>query len=433
MASKLAGVLIFLMMCFSVLNDVFGGDGNQFWLYLVAGLCSWAAALLLLPSIGRIQVFQAGTIAAIGVVLLVLATRAGGELNVSAVISKNASLVTMIASVGFLRLVALSGSPANKALPVGTAAYFKTLLGVSLFGTVINISAPILFADRLHAEKRLTPLASASITRIFSGCSGWSPFFGGMAAILTYVPDVRLGFVMAVCLPFALVGFCIVCVEALCFKRSQISSFHGYPVQFNSLWVPVSLSLVVIAITLLAPHWSILTSISVAALLLTVSVLSIRSAFSGLQAVWMHIVHQLPKMANELLLFLVAGVLAEGLASVISTGQLSMPVFNFGLFQAMLLLSAMIVVSAVGVHPVVIVAGLTPLLLTLNPSTDLLAIVYLLAWSLGTCASPLSGTHLVFQGRYGIPSWKGAMWNWPYVGVMLLLAFPFLALVSRSL
>lgn len=429
--SRIAGVLIFLMIVLSLLHDISGGGAPSLH-YLLAGVCSWVAAGLLLPALGRIQLFQAGTIALVGAVLLLIAWTAGSAISVPAVVSKNASLVSMIASVGFLRLITLSNTT-ERQLPVGAGAYFKTLFGVSVFGTVINISAPILFADRLHQDKQLSRFASSSITRVFSGCSAWSPFFGGMAAILTYVPDVSLIVVMAVCFPFALAGLLVVCVEAWLFKQQTLKDFHGYPVRFNSLWVPVSLSLLVISVSALAPDWSILTCISLSALVLTIVVLFFRLGAQGIGALREHIEKQLPRMVNELLLFLVAGVLAEGLASVISTGQLSVPAFQFGTIEAMLLLTLMIIVSAVGVHPVVIVAGVTPLLLTMEPGTNLLAIVYLLAWSLGTCASPLSGTHLVFQGRYAIPSWKGAMWNWPYVVVMLVLAFPFLAMVNAIL
>jgi hypothetical protein len=430
MLTKVAGVLVFCMIAFDLLHDISGYGEPLF--YLLAGGCSWAAALLLLPVLSRKTIIQVGVILLGAVLLLVVAYRAGGDLNYVAVLGKNASLVAMIASVGFLRLIALPGN-AEDSLPCGVAAYYKTVLGVSLFGSVINISAPILFADRLYEEKRLTRLAASSITRVFSGCSAWSPFFGGMAAILTYVPGVSLWKVMIVCFPFAMTGLLVVALDTWFFKRRQLANFRGYPVQFCSLWVPASLSLLVIVLIFVAPDWSILTCISVAALTLSFAVVLARSGRRGVWEIRQHITAQLPRMANELLLFLVAGVLAEGLASVIATGQLNFPLTSFGTQAAIVLLCAMVVVSAFGVHPVVIVAGLTPLLLTAGPSPDLLAVVYLFAWSLGACASPLSGTHLVFQGRYQIPSWRGALWNWPYVLVMLVLACSYLLLLSVRL
>ena len=137
-------------------------------------------------------------------------------------------------------------------------------------------------------------------------------------------------------------------------------------------------------------------------------------------------------MINELQLFLAAGVLAAGLATLI--GGNFIPVVNgFTASSAALLLGAMIILAVAGVHPVVMVTGATPLIMSLNPAPDLLAVCYLLAWGLGTCASPLSGTHLVFQGRYGIPSWRAAAWNLPYVAFMYALAVVLLHLVANVL
>jgi len=142
------------------------------------------------------------------------------------------------------------------------------------------------------------------------------------------------------------------------------------------------------------------------------------------------VVDGLPRMANELQLFLAAGVLAAGLSSAIAGNEV--PLLNrFGAQEASLLLGFMVLLAVAGVHPVVTITGATPLIMTLQPAPDLLAVCYLLAWGLGTCASPLSGTNLVFQGRYGIPSWKGAFWNWPYVACMYLVAIGLLGLVAQ--
>ena len=73
------------------------------------------------------------------------------------------------------------------------------------------------------------------------------------------------------------------------------------------------------------------------------------------------------------------------------------------------------------------------MILGLDPNPELLAATFLFGWHLGTCASPLSGTNLVFQGRYDIPSWKMALWNWPYALTMLAVAALWLPLVNQIL
>ncbi len=428
MRDKAAGLLLLLMTCASLLSDI-AGESLRGGFYLLAGVCSWVAAALLVIRVNRFQQLQAGVIGVAGLCLLALAWRTGSQIDIISAVSKNAALVAMIASVGFLRLIALSGQ-STQSTPVGASAFFKTLFGLSVFGSVINISAPIFFADRLYAENRLGKLASSSFTRIFSGCSAWSPFFGGMAAVLLYVPEFSLGRVMMICFPFAVIGFAVVVAQAWWFNRDEVLRFHGCPVQFTSLWVPLALSVLVISLTTLLPQWSILTCISLGALMLTISVLLITLRTRGLTVLKQHVNNQLPRMGSELLLFLVAGVLAQGLASYLGSSNWLLPAISFGPLQATLLLALMIIAGIVGIHPVVTVAGLSPLLLTMNPDVHLLAVTYLFAWSLGTSASPLSGTHLVFQGRYGINSWKGAMWNWPYVAVMFFAAIPLLLLTS---
>ncbi len=431
MRDKASGLLLFLMIWASLFSDIFAQQMRA-GLVVLAGCCSWAAAVILVSRVSRFQKYQAGTIGGAGLLLMMLSVFSGSSIDVVSAISKNAALVSMIASVGFLRLIALSDNH-ETSLPVGSMAFFKTLFGVSVFGSVINISAPILFADRLHTESMLTRLASASFTRVFSGCSAWSPFFGGMAAVLIYVPGFKLSVVMLLCLPFAIIGFFVVCLEAWFLKRDELKEFRGYPVKFSSLWIPLVLTAMVVTMTTLKPDWSILTCISLSALVLTIAVLLMRLKLGAVNTLQQHIATQLPRMANELLLFLVAGLLAQGLAGYIHGGGWSLPAMNFGPLQAAGLLFAMILAGIIGVHPIVTVAGLSPLLLTMNPNVHLLAVTYLFAWSLGTSASPLSGTHLVFQGRYGINSWKGAVWNWPYVAVMFLVAVPMLYLVSHLL
>lgn len=121
MASRLiAGWLIFAMMCFSVLADV-GPVSVSDVLYLLAGVAAWLAALLLVAQISRFQLMQAGAIGCVGLILMWLASQSGSDSGLVSALSKNTGLITMIASVGFLRLVALSDNTALE-LPVGPAA-----------------------------------------------------------------------------------------------------------------------------------------------------------------------------------------------------------------------------------------------------------------------------------------------------------------------
>ncbi|MEZ5740124.1 MAG: hypothetical protein R3E68_12185 [Burkholderiaceae bacterium] len=182
----------------------------------------------------------------------------------------------MIASVSFLRLVAMPvAAPGNEgqALPVGRRAFVSTMASVALFGSFINISAPILIADRLAQGGRLSRMTSQSLTRVFSGCPAWSPFFGGMAVVLTYVSDTRLPFVMLAGLPFAMVGLAYVIGEASLRHRDELAVFRGYPMGLSSLWVPAVLAVAVSVGYAALERAPILLIIAVASLAVTIVVL----------------------------------------------------------------------------------------------------------------------------------------------------------------
>lgn len=439
MRVAIGGILTALMMLLTLISDI----SEQLLPLWVAGIVGWCAVFLLFADVKKSQRYQTTVIIVVGLILLTAGQAQDGSAQWVQAIGNNAGLVSMLASVGFLRLIALPANVAknaanasdknqNASLPVGFRAYVKTLAGVCLFGSVINISAPILFADRLYKHDALGRLASQSITRVFTSTSTWSPFFGGMAAVLISVPDMRLGFVIIACIPFAIASFVVVVLEVRLRYWQQVQTFKGYPVNFYNLWIPAALASIILVLTRLAPAWSVLTHISLSALILSIVVLWWRERVGAVKSLARFVVEGLPTMVNELQLFLAAGVLAAGLATMISDGFL--PVLpDFTASAAAVLLGAMILLAVLGVHPVVLVTGATPLILSLNPQPDLLAVCYLLAWGLGTCASPLSGTHLVFQGRYGIPSWKGALWNWSYVAFMYLLAVLLLYVVASVL
>lgn len=428
MRVAVGGISITLMVLLTLVSDI-APSAIPVW---VAGLFGWIAVFLLFRGVKKSQRYQALVILLVGGILLMIGQLRDGQALWLQSIGSNAGLVSMLASVGFLRLIALPVNEAHTPLPVGFKALVKTLAGVSLFGSVINLSAPILFADRLHKHDALGRLASQSITRIFTSTSAWSPFFGGMAAVITNVPDMRPGFVIVACLPFAITSFVVVLLEVRLRYWRQVQTFKGYPVNFYNLWIPAALASIILLLRALTPELSVLTHISLSALILTVVVLFWRERSGCNKTLSRFIVEGLPTMINELQLFLAAGVLAAGLATLFD-GSFASASTGFTASSAAMLLGVMILLAVVGVHPVVMIAGATPLIISLNPAPDLLAVCYLLAWGLGTCASPLSGTHLVFQGRYDIPSWKGAVWNWPYVAFMYVLSVILLYLVAGSL
>ena len=428
-----AGLLILAMVLLTILDNLASWRFSD-PLRWVAGISAWLATLLLIRRATFFLRIQVGILLGAGLGMILLAHGRGAAIDPLSAISTNTGLLSMIAAVGFLRLVALPRPGEVRRLPVGRRAYLQTLASIGVFSSVINISAPVLIADRIHRERPLDRFTTQSVIRVFCGMSNWSPFFGAMAAVLTYVGGARLDLIMLACLPFSLLCVAVVYLEARWRYPDRMIGFVGYPMEREALLVPAMLLLLVAVSAQVFPGISILALIAVCALAVSALLLAVRHG-PGEMASRMrdHTLTFLPRMVGELSLFLSAGVFAVGMAAMIDSGLITSPFTRFDGVTAAQLLCLMLVAALVGIHPIILVSSLTPMVMALDPNPTLLAIVYLTAWNLGTGSSYLSGTQLIFQGRYGIPSWKSASWNWPYALVMFLLASGWLLVLSRFL
>jgi len=423
--------LILLMIVVTILTgfEVLPAGFNSLW---VAGIASWLAALLLFVDTPRILKIQVSLILLIGIGMIVYAHQQTAVIDPTSLVSSNTGLMTMIASVGFLRLVVIPETMQEESLPTGGKAFLQTILGLNLSSSIINISAPILISDRIHRKRPLQRFTAQTFTRVFCGVSSWSPFFGAMAVVLTYASQASLVWIIVAGFPFMLVGLIGVYIEARLRYPAEVENFVGYPTHLSALKVPAILIVVVITMSWLFPHKSILVLIAISALLVTTSVLLLRQGIGGtITRLQEYSTTGLPRIVNELCLFLAAGVLAGGISALILHGVIENPFTEFDSVTAALVLAIMLLCAFCGIHPIIMISSFAPMILTLNPDPNLLAVTFLFAWHIGTCSNPLSGTNLVFQGRYGIPGWKLAFWNWPYALAMLVVGVIWLQVVAR--
>ena len=419
------------MILVTVLNG-FGLLSTDFDPLWIAGLAAWAAALLLFVDTSRVLKIQVSLILLAGGAMLLYAESHGAHIEADRLVNANTGLMTMIAAVGFLRLVVIPDTLQEESLPVGPRAFLQTLIGLNISSSIINISAPILISDRIHRKRPLQRFTAQTFTRVFCGVSSWSPFFGAMAVVLTYVSDASLGWIIVAGFPFMLVGFIGVYIEARLRYADEVQGFVGYPTHFAALEVPALLIIVVIALSRAFADLPILVVIAISALLVTVAVLLIRiGARASLRGLSEYTTMGLPRIVNELCLFLAAGVLAGGISALILNGVLENPFDQFDAVTAAEVLAIMLFCAFCGIHPIIMISSFAPMIMTLDPNPNLLAATFLFAWHLGTCSNPLSGTNLVFQGRYGLPGWKLAFWNWPYALCMLVVAALWLQVVAR--
>ena len=430
---RLAGWLILLMILITILTG-FGLLRPAFNPLWIAGAAAWLAALLLFADTTRVLKIQVSLILAAGTGLMLYAGRRSAGIDADIVISSSTGLMTMITAVGFLRLVLLPEDGQQEKLPVGKKAFLQTILGLNLSSSVINISAPILIADRIHRQRPIDRFTAQTFTRVFCGVSSWSPFFGAMAVVLTYVGGASLWWIFVAGFPFMLAGLLGVYLEARLRFDAEMQRFVGYPTQLNALLVPALLIAAVVALAQLLPGIPILVLIAVSALLVTAALLLLRHGIgASLRRLGEHISGGLPRVVNELCLFLSAGVLAAGIGALIDNGVIDNPFTGFDALTAAEVLAIMLLCAVCGIHPIIMISSFAPMIMTLDPDPNLLAATFLFAWNIGTCANPLSGTNLVFQGRYAIPGWKIAYWNWPYAFAMLLLGSLWLQAVARIL
>ena len=149
------------------------------------------------------------------------------------------------------------------------------------------------------------------------------------------------------------------------------------------------------------------------------------------------VVERFPAIGGQLVLFLGAGLLAAGINSALSVIDFGaghgLPLFNhFGWLEASLTLLLIFLVAIIGVHPLISISGMAPLLWPLSPDPSLLGMCFLLGWGLATGTSPLSGSNLALASRYNLSAGLLLRWNLLYgllmYGVACLLMGGFIAL-----
>jgi len=402
----LAGWLLTLMVAASVTPGVS---------LLPAGLLAWTAALLLSYRLGRRQRIQSAWLLGLGIAGIVWGGWRGAAPDLSHILAGNQGLVSLLTAVSFLRLVTRpEAADRNAPPPRGRAALWRTLIGVHLFGAVINLSTVVILGDRMATRGRLGKRRALALSRGFAAAAFWSPFFSAMAAALTYAPGARLATVVLAGLPMAAVSLWLTARDIDPENPKLGAPFVGYPMRFGALWIPGLLVAIVLTAHALVARWSILAIIALSAPLLTVGILLAQRRREAWAPLGDHIRHGLAGTVNELALFLSAGVLAAGLTS--ATRQLGgwLPFERFGPTQAGLLLAIMIGLAALGVHPIITIAACGVWLAPLHPEPNLLAITLLMAWGIGVPANPLSGLHLMMQGRYRIDGYAFLRWNAGY-------------------
>lgn len=412
---KVAGFFIAVALTLVILQAC-GLNISKAW----AGSVYWIAAILLWTKLGQRNRIQSLILFGIGTLCISVALIQGRSIDFERLLTGNSALISMLIAVSFLAMV--SRPESEEQLPRGKRAISSTLLAVHLFGSVINISSIFIIGDRISQKisnkHELSKDQTLVLVRGFSVAAFWSPFFAAMAVALSYAPELKIISLWSVGMPLA--GCAMLITFWQISRRGSTQSFTGYPMHYGGLILPITLAIGVFAIRYVNSDISILSIITILAPLLTILVLMARHKKPA-QKLGQHVSVRLPQMANELMLFQAASVLGFGLQLITSDMQYWLPFSAFGAVEASLLLAVIVTLALIGIHPIISIAALGPLLLPLAPNHTLLALVFLGGWAMGSAVGPLSGMNLAMQGRYGIDSFKIMRWNLGFTLVMFFL------------
>lgn len=371
-----------------------------------AAILGWLATCRLgrrLPKASRRQALWLG-----GIGLLFWATallRQTPASPLTAVVT-NQPLLMMFAGVSFLSLATPVQDPAKGRKP---GSLIGTLLGVHLFGAVINISVLYLFGDRMQRNDTLDRRQVIVLGRSYSAGAAWSPFFVAMGVALAYAPGLDF---------MALLPWGLACAALLLlltyFDAWRIDGdFIGYPLQAQALVLPSLMAITVVLMHHFWPSLAIPLIISIVSPLFAILLMPHGMKRTRLQN---FLNGGLARVVPQFALFLAAGVFSSGLTALLVSWPegFALPIDKFNQWHAWVTLGIIVFFAFIGIHPLVGVATLAPLLAPLSPDPTLLGMVFLMGWAVGTGSSPLSGSNLALSARYGVKAKDILRWNLPY-------------------
>ncbi|WP_419770701.1 MAG: tellurium resistance protein TerC [Candidatus Marinarcus sp.] len=425
LSEPIAGILIFIS--FLLTNYAYFINNN---LFIFAGIFAWVALMILFHKIANKKLIY---------ILLILtfcsifiSSYNHFEIDFKKAIVVNQYLLTLLIGVAFLRLVAIPKEEKIKQLPTGKSAFFKTYVGIHLFGSVINLSSLILVADKLYKNAPLSKIQIMVLTRAFSSDAYWSPFFVAFAAAMTYAPHLNSLTIIISGLFLALMAFFITYLEIHFDKNYDFKTFQGYPIHFETLYLPFLLAGMVLVTNHYYPLLKIIVLISFFSLILALVILPLKTTVqNSMRLFGKHITEELPKMKNELALFLVAGAFGVAISSILVGLNIQLPFDVFDAKVASVLLLILILLSFIGIHPIISIAVIGNWMNELNHT--LLAMTFLMSWSTAVSSSPFSGVNLTMQSRYSLKALDMLKLNVSYTYKMYLLCVIVLFVLANYL
>ena len=377
---------------------------------------AWMVVGAMWTSLGKNSCNQTLFLLVVGVLALIFAGSQGVFLGWKQILATNLPLLAMFVAVSFLTLT--NPGVEDPSLPQGKRAVLSTAIGTHLLGAAINLSVLFVFGDRLQKRGQLSREQLIILARSFCAAAWWSPFFIATGVALTYAPGMQWsetlipGAIMSV----IAIGFSII---EVCWFRKGV--FSGYPLKRESLSVPLLLAGVVIAVHHFWPEFSILTLIC---LLSPIGALAFMKGRPRLEILHDFIANKILSVSSQFALFLAAGVFSSGIKSVIQVYPELFAIHSTSFTPTLfcVISGIMIVVGILGMHPLVTIAIVSPLLLPFTANHSQLGFLFLTSWAVSTSSSPLSGVGLALVSRFHASPKIILQNNFHYATTMWLIA-----------
>lgn len=351
-------------------------------------------------------------------------------------VNKNAGLATMLITIHLLGLPFLNDNYQNElkhfAQKYMTNVFrFSILVNITshIIGACVNLgSLPItyrLFADNAKLYKS-EKIFISSLMHGYIGAGFWAPAWASMAVVdlelsINWLSIVPIGVVIS--LVFTV---CSLLWNYIDFKRhadiyADITTDQAVEIKWSDLRALIVLTLsIIISIIIIdhALHWEIFITVALVAIVFPIisSLLLGRiNKYKNDMLDYYNI--NLLRVKNEVLLFIAAGFFGKSLelSGVIKQLPGILPAWfsEYALISIFFIMALMMLVSIVGIHPIVsstaIVTTLNINIVGLTPSAY--AITIIIGFALATMISPFSGASLIISGLSGVHPWKLALKN----------------------
>ena len=385
-------------------------------LILIVALLAWLVVIVewnRLPSGSR---RQASLLLGIGSIALLFSAWNGVFVGWQKILTQNLQLLPMFIAVSFLGLTTPDAQDLN--LPKGKRAMLTTSVGTNLLGAVINLSILFVFGDRLKRNNTLSKAQAIILARSFCAAAWWSPFFLSAGVALTYAPQMEFQRILLPGIILTAISITYSIIEVGFVRKIE---FTGYPVRLESLSVPFLLAIAVIISHHYFPDLGMILLICI--ITPPAAILLMRDKPR------LHYLHdfiscRITSTVSQFVLFLTAGIFSIGISSFMRVYpelfNFSGTAFSHSLFA--LVSALLIALGFIGVHPLVGISIVSPLLLPLHPDNSQLAFLFLTTWAVAAGSSPLSAVGLVMSSRYQLSPWSILTNNLHYAVAMWLSA-----------